>query len=56
MIRRLKRYADMDGVRRTMCHNDINIDNVLLTEDTLDIITQLVLCRLGSVQGEHRGE
>ena len=21
-----------------MCHNDINIDNVLLTEDTLDII------------------
>jgi CTP:phosphocholine cytidylyltransferase-like protein/thiamine kinase-like enzyme len=38
MIRRLKRYADMDGVRRTMCHNDINIDNVLLTDDTLDII------------------
>ncbi len=21
-----------------MCHNDINIDNVLMTEDTLDII------------------
>lgn len=38
MIRKLQKYADMDGVKHTMCHNDINIDNVLLTEDTLDII------------------
>ena len=38
MIRKLQKYADMDGVKHTMCHNDINIDNVLLTEDSLDII------------------
>lgn len=38
MIRKLQKYADMDGIKHTMCHNDINIDNVLLTEDTLDII------------------
>ncbi len=38
MIRKLQKYADMDGIRHTMCHNDINIDNVLLTETTLDII------------------
>ena len=38
MIRKLQKYADMDGVKHTMCHNDINIDNVLLTDDTLDII------------------
>ena len=38
MMRKLQKYADMDGVRHTMCHNDINIDNVLLTENTLDII------------------
>lgn len=38
MMRKLQRYADMDGVEHTMCHNDINIDNVLLTDDTLDII------------------
>ena len=37
-IRKLQKYADMDGVKHTMCHNDINMDNVLLTEDTLDII------------------
>lgn len=37
-IRKLQKYADMDGVKHTMCHNDINIDNVLMTEDTLDII------------------
>ena len=28
----------MDGIKHTMCHNDINIDNILLTENTLDII------------------
>ena len=38
MVRELQSYADRDGVKHTMCHNDINIDNVLLTENTLDII------------------
>ncbi len=38
MMRKLQKYADMDGVKHTMCHNDINLDNVLLTENTLDII------------------
>lgn len=37
-MRRLQKYADMDGIRHTMCHNDINIDNILLTDTTLDII------------------
>lgn len=38
IMRKLQKYADMDGVRHTMCHNDINIDNVLVTDTTLDII------------------
>lgn len=38
IMRKLQKYADMDGVKHTMCHNDINIDNVLRTDDTLDII------------------
>lgn len=38
VMRKLQRYADMDGVKHTMCHNDINIDNVLVTDTTLDII------------------
>ncbi|WP_415992552.1 phosphotransferase [Desulfovibrio piger] len=38
MMRRLQKYADKDGIRHTMCHNDINIDNILLTDTTLDII------------------
>lgn len=38
IMRKLQKYADMDGFKHTMCHNDINIDNVLLTDDTLDII------------------
>ena len=38
MMRKLQKYADMDGVRHTMCHNDINIDNILVTNTTLDII------------------
>lgn len=37
-IRKLKEYADMDGIEKTMCHNDINADNILLTNNTLDII------------------
>ena len=38
MMRRLQKYADMDGIKHTMCHNDINIDNILYTDTTLDII------------------
>lgn len=38
IMRKLQVYADMDEVKHTMCHNDINIDNVLLTDSTLDII------------------
>lgn len=38
LIRKLKQYADRDAIRHTMCHNDINIDNVLVTENTIDII------------------
>lgn len=38
VIRKLQKYADMDGIKHTMCHNDINIDNVLVTDTTLDII------------------
>lgn len=37
-IRELKRLADLDCVDKVMCHNDINIDNILLTENSLDII------------------
>lgn len=37
-IYKLQKYADMDNVKHTMCHNDINIDNVLLTDNSLDII------------------
>lgn len=38
LVRKLQRYADKDGIKHTMCHNDINGDNVLLTDTTLDII------------------
>lgn len=38
MVRKLQKYADKDGIEHTMCHNDINGDNVLLTDTTLDII------------------
>lgn len=38
IMRKLQKYADMDGIKHTMCHNDINIDNVLVTDTTLDII------------------
>ncbi len=37
-MRLLQKYADLDGIKHTMCHNDINIDNVLVTDTTLDII------------------
>nr|WP_296438910.1 phosphotransferase [uncultured Acetatifactor sp.] len=38
IMRKLQKYADMDGIQHTMCHNDINIDNILKTDTTLDII------------------
>lgn len=38
IMRKLQKYADMDGIKHTMCHNDINIDNVLVTDTTIDII------------------
>lgn len=38
LMRKLQKYADMDGIQHTMCHNDINIDNILYTGETLDII------------------
>lgn len=38
IMRKLQKYADMDKIKHTMCHNDINIDNVLVTDSTLDII------------------
>lgn len=31
-------YTEMDGIQKTMCHNDINGDNCLLNEETFDII------------------
>lgn len=37
-IVRLFNYTERDGIRKTMCHNDLNGDNVLMTENTLDII------------------
>lgn len=38
LMKKLQKYADMDGIQHTMCHNDINIDNILYTGETLDII------------------
>ena len=37
-IVRLFRYTELDGVQKTMCHNDINGDNCLLTDDSFDVI------------------
>ena len=37
-IIRLFQYAERDGVEKTMCHNDINADNCLLTDDSFDVI------------------
>lgn len=34
----LQRYAAMDGIEKTMCHNDINQDNCLLTDSSFDVI------------------
>lgn len=37
-IGRLFAYTERDGVEKRMCHNDINADNVLVTDSTFDII------------------
>jgi len=37
-MRKLQKYAAKDGIERTMCHNDINGDNCLLTDDSFDVI------------------
>lgn len=31
-------YAERDGVEKRMCHNDINADNVLVTDSSFDVI------------------
>lgn len=38
MIEELKAFADKDNIQKVMCHNDINSDNVLLTNKSFDII------------------
>ncbi len=37
-VGRLFAYAERDGVPKRMCHNDINADNVLVTDATFDVI------------------
>ena len=37
-MRRLYAYTEKDGVEKTMCHNDINGDNCLLTDTSFDVI------------------
>lgn len=37
-VGRLFAYAERDGVEKRMCHNDINADNVLVTDSTFDVI------------------
>jgi thiamine kinase-like enzyme len=37
-IRKLYAYAEKDNIPKTMCHNDINGDNCLLTDNSFDII------------------
>lgn len=37
-MRKLYAYAERDGIKKTMCHNDINQDNCLLNEKEFDII------------------
>lgn len=38
LINKLYAYTEKDGFEKRMCHNDINADNVLVTDDTFDII------------------
>lgn len=37
-MRKLYAYAEKDGIKKTMCHNDINQDNCLLTDNSFDVI------------------
>ncbi len=37
-MRRIFAYTERDGITKTMCHNDINGDNCLLTDTTFDVI------------------
>ncbi len=37
-MRKLYEYTEKDGIEKTMCHNDINQDNCLLTDSSLDVI------------------
>ena len=37
-MRRLYAYAEQDGVKKTMCHNDINGDNCLLNDKGFNVI------------------
>ena len=37
-MRKLYAYAEKDGIEKTMCHNDINGDNCLLTDTSFDVI------------------
>lgn len=37
-MRRIFAYTERDGIAKTMCHNDINGDNCLLTDTSFDII------------------
>lgn len=38
MARDVYTYAEKDGIRKTMCHNDINQDNCLLNDKEFDVI------------------
>lgn len=37
-MEKLYAYTEMDGMEKTMCHNDINGDNCLLTDHSFDVI------------------
>ena len=37
-MEKLYAYAEKDGFQKTMCHNDINQDNCLLTDHSFDVI------------------
>lgn len=37
-MRKLYAYSEKDGIKKTMCHNDINADNCLLNDQGLNVI------------------
>lgn len=37
-MEKIFQYTEMDGMEKTMCHNDLNGDNCLLTRNSFDII------------------